>query len=324
MSTAKIAESRFEPAWWVPGPHLQTVFPYLFRRKPDIDLQSQRLELIDGDFVDLCWNNVSTGPIVVIFHGLEGSINSPYASGLMSTLEKSGIRCVLMHFRGCSGESNRLDRSYHSGDTGDIGFLMDFLSRDYPDTQIFAVGFSLGGNALLKYLGESASNTPVTAAIAVSVPYLLYDCAVRLSSGLSKLYQWWLIKSLKNKIRDKYSTRESPVNLADLDELNTFYKFDDKITSPLNGFKNADDYYEKSSCRQYLATVSVPTLLIHATNDPFMTPSIIPDKNELSPTTQLELSDKGGHVGFISGKVPWQPEYWLEKRIIEFISSKIT
>ncbi len=318
-----IVESSFKNAWWLPGAHLQTLYPYLFRQRPNIQLQSQRLELADGDFVDLCWNNISTGPIVIIFHGLEGSIHSPYAAGLMSRLEASGFRCVLMHFRGCSGEANRLDRSYHSGDTGDIKFVIDYLSQNYPDTEIFTVGFSLGGNALLKYLGENKNATPVSAAIAISVPYSLYDCALKLSSGFSRVYQRWLIRSLKQKLRQKYSHKPSPVNLATLNDLNTFYTFDDKITAPLNNFKNADDYYAKSSSKHYLADISVPTLLIHALNDPFMTPNVIPYENELSPSIQLELADKGGHVGFISGKVPWQAEYWLENRIIEFITSQI-
>jgi uncharacterized protein len=323
MSPGQIVTSSFVSAWWLPGSHLQTLWPYLFRRS-SFKFKNQRLELPDGDFVDLCWNKNKTGPIVVIFHGLEGSINSPYAAGLMSAIENVGWRGVLMHFRGCSGVTNRLDNSYHSGHTDDIRYLIDYLYDEFPNTPIIGVGFSLGGNAFLKYLGEAKSNTPISAAVAVSVPYLLNVCSLKLSTGFSKFYQWHLLKSLKSKVILKYKNKQSIIDISKLDELDTFYKFDDKITSLLNGFSGVDDYYSQASSKQYLSMIKAPTLLIHAKNDPFMTHAVLPQRKDLSASVTLEIADKGGHVGFVSGKVPWKPEYWLEKRILDFIKSKLT
>ena len=229
-----------------------------------------------------------------------------------------------MHFRGCSGVTNRLDTSYHSGHTDDIRYLIDYLFKEFPNTPIVGVGFSLGGNAFLKYLGEDESNTPISAAVGISVPYLLNVCSLKLSSGLSKFYQWHLLKSLKTKVIHKYSNRQSNIDISKLDELDTFYKFDDKITSLLNGFSGVDDYYSQASSKQYLPMIKVPTLLIHARNDPFMTQEVLPQQKDISNFVTLEIADKGGHVGFVSGKVPWKPEYWLEKRILDFIKSKLT
>jgi hypothetical protein len=229
-----------------------------------------------------------------------------------------------MHFRGCSGEPNRLDGSYHSGHTEDIRFLVEMLRNRFPDTPICTIGYSLGGNALLKYLGEAGSRTPVTACVAVSVPYILHDSAARLSNGLSRLYQHRLLRSLRNKVRIKFRDKPPPFPLNRLKELNTFHKFDDLITSPLHGFNGADDYYSRSSSRQYLSGIRVPTLLIHSKDDPFMTPVAIPGKEELSDSVILELTDRGGHVGFVGGIVPWKAEYWLEKKIVEFIESNLS
>ena len=323
MPVGKIVSSKYRPAWWLPDPHSQTLWPYLFHRCADIPLKPERLELADGDFVDLCWTSNTSGPLVAVFHGLEGNIRSPYATSIMAHIHNKGWRGVFMHFRGCSGEINRLERSYHSGETGDIRYLLEILRQRFPETPIAAIGYSLGGNALLKYLGESADKTPVFASVAISVPYLLHNSADRLSKGLSRLYQWRLIQSLQKKVRNKFKLRKAPFSLDNLNTLNTFYKFDDKITSPLHGFSSADEYYSQSSCREYLARIQVPTLLVHARNDPFMTSSAIPNADELSESVILELSDKGGHAGFVSGIVPWNTQYWLEQRITEFLTPYI-
>jgi predicted alpha/beta-fold hydrolase len=320
MPAGRIVPSSFKPAWWLPGPHSQTLWPYLFRRRHHTTYNNQRLELPDGDFVDLCLTPGISGPIVAIFHGLEGDIHSPYAAAIMATLHNRGWRGVFMHFRGCSGIPNRLDRSYHSGDTGDIRFLIDVLSERHPGTPLAVIGYSLGGNAVLKYLGENGSHTTIKAAVAVSVPYVLQDSATRLSRGFSRLYQRRLVRSLHAKLRNKFAERQPPFDMGNPRSLDTFYKFDDAITAPLHGFRNADDYYMRSSSRQYLAKIRVPTLLLHARNDPFMTPAVLPSENELSETVTLELSDHGGHVGFTGGMFPWNPVYWLEQRIIAYLN----
>ena len=318
MKHGKIVESRFEPAWWLPGANLQTLWPYFFRRKTQLDLASERLELPDGDFVDLCLTANAGNPIVVVFHGLEGCVDSHYVKPLLAAVEKRGWHGVFMHFRGCSGEYNRLERSYHSGDTGDIGFLMDHLHRLYPGVPIAAAGYSLGGNALLKYLGEADRKGQVHAAATVSVPYILAEGARRLKTGFSRVYQRRLLGLLKRKITGKFSRRDCPFDLDEVHKLNDFFRFDDRITAPLHGFAGVMEYYMRSSSRPFLKTVNVPSLLIHARDDPFMTEDVIPEDDELSECVQLELAKTGGHIGFVSGRVPGYALYWLERRIIDF------
>lgn len=320
MSPGKITTSRFQAARWLPGPHAQTIWPQLFRHQQTFVLTPERLELPDGDFVDLCWTPKKSGPIVAVFHGLEGSINSPYALGIMAAIQEHGWRGVFMHFRGCSDEFNRLDRNYHSGDTGDIAHLIKILHERQPDTPLAAVAYSLGGNALLKYLGECPGRHNLAAAVAVSVPFLLGVGADRLDQGLSKIYQRHLIGRLQKKMKAKYRGRQPGISIDQLDKLTTFRLFDDQITALLHGFIDVDDYYNRCSSRQYLAHIDTPTLIIHSLDDPFMTPAAIPTADELGPQVCLELSDKGGHVGFIGGKYPCQASYWLEQRIPEFFT----
>jgi uncharacterized protein len=285
-----------------------------------LDLLPERLELPDGDFVDLCWTQNTSGPVIAVFHGLEGSISSPYANSIMTAIQNRGWRGVFMHFRGCSNEFNRLDRNYHSGDTGDIAHLIKTLSERFPDTRVAAVGYSLGGNALLKYLSEYPELNSLSAAVAVSVPFLLNVGAERLNQGFSKIYQRHLIGRLKKKMKAKYHERKPPISLDKVDSLNTFRLFDNQITAPLHGFRDVDDYYDRSSSRQYLKYINTPTLILHALDDPFMTTAAIPEDNELSEKVCLELSDKGGHVGFIDGKYPWRANNWLEQRIPDFLT----
>ena len=318
MKHGKIVTSRFEPAWWLPGANLQTLWPYYFRRSVQVDLTRERLELPDGDFVDLCLTGNTGGPVVAVFHGLEGCVDSHYVKSVLAAIEKRGWLGVLMHFRGCSGEHNRLARTYHSGDTGDIGFLIDCLHQRFPGVPIAAIGYSLGGNALLKYLGEADRKGQVHAAAAVSVPYVLAEGARRLNKGFSRVYQRRLLDLLQRKFTGKFSNRDCPLDIGEIPKLNDFFSFDDKITAPLHGFAGVEDYYTRSSSRQYLQTINVPSLLIHARDDPFMTEDVIPAENELSEYVQLELAQTGGHIGFVSGKTPGYPVYWLEQRIIEF------
>ena len=318
MKHGKIVTSRFKPAWWLPGGNLQTLWPYFFRRRPQVDLIRERLELPDGDFVDLCLTANAGAPVVAVFHGLEGCVDSHYVKPLLAAVERRGWHGVFMHFRGCGGEYNRLPRSYHSGDTGDIGFLIDHLQKRYPGVPIAATGYSLGGNALLKYLGETDRKGKVNAAAAVSVPYVLAEGARRLNKGFSRIYQRRLLNLLKRKIAGKFSSMDCPIDLAGLRRLNDFFSFDDKVTAPLHGFAGVDDYYTRSSSRQFLKTITVPALLIQARDDPFMTDGVIPAQDELSKYVRLELAETGGHIGFVSGGTPGYAVYWLEQRIIEF------
>lgn len=320
-SDTGLVESGFRPAWWLRGPHAQTLWPFLFRSRQLPGVTCERLELPDGDFLDLAW--YGKGPdICVLLHGLEGSCQSHYMPGMMQSLAMAGWRVVVIHFRGCSGEVNRLPRSYHSGETGDIRYLLRRLREREQPRRLAAVGFSLGGNVLLKYLGERPEVSDLDAACAVSVPFDLAAGAERLSRGLSQLYQWWLVRALRRKIADKFSRMPSPFDLTALDHQRTFREFDDKVTAPLHGFLDADDYYARSSSKRFLIAITTPTLILQAADDPFLGPDPVPTADELSPAVRLELSQRGGHVGFVSGRWPWQAEYWLDGRIRVFLTEQ--
>lgn len=316
-----MSTSQFKPAWWLPGPHLQTLWPTFCRRPiKNISLEHERFELPDGDFLDLSWvGKERKGPLVLLLHGLEGSVQSPYAQGMLHAIDQCKWRGVFMHFRGCSGEPNRLPRSYHSGETSDVSLMVKELQKREPNTPIAAVGFSLGGNVLLKWLGETGEQNPLTAAVAVSVPFELHKSADRIQKGFSRLYQRHFLKCLQKRLEYKFQQQSTPVNLPPLSELKTIWEFDDKVTAPLHGFADVHDYYTKSSSRQYLRKIRVPTLLLQAKDDPFMTPDVIPHKHELADCVKLEVTEAGGHVGFISGKFPWRVRYWLEERVPDFL-----
>lgn len=312
----------FEPAWWCRGPHAQTLWPHLVRRRPQIALRRERLELPDGDFLDLDWTRNDTGPIVVILHGLEGSSRSQYARGLLARVEAKGWRGVVVHFRGCSGEPNRLARGYHSGETGDLAWVIQQLQRREPATRMAAVGYSLGGNVLLKWLGEQGAQASLQAAVAVSVPFVLQEAADRFTRGFSRLYQWALLRSLKRNYRRKFARIASPL-AVDPVRLYRFWDFDHYVTAPLHGFDSARHYYATASCRRYLRDIRVPTLLVHALDDPFMSPRVVPETSELSPQIDFELYPHGGHVGFVYGSSPWRARYWLEERIPLFLQNHL-
>jgi len=311
-------ETSFKPAWWLPSPHLQTLWPVMFRRRSVPDLSHERFELNDGDFVDLCWSRKTDRPVVIVLHGLEGSVHSHYAGSLMCALENVGFRPVLMHFRGCGGEPNRLPRSYHSGDTQDLAQLVDHINRASDTSVHAAIGFSLGGNVLLKWLGQTGDSNPLQFGVAVSVPFILADAANRLQRGLSHMYEIHLMNSLKRSYIEKFRRIESPLDV-EISQLKGFWEFDDRVTAPLHGFSGVDHYYTESSCRQYLANIKVPTRIIHALDDPFMYSATVPDENEISEHVELLLARNGGHVGFVSGKYPWKAEYWYERKILEFL-----
>lgn len=307
----------FKPAWWLPGAHLQTLYPALVRERRPPPLLRERFELPDGDFLDLDWSPAQNGPLVVILHGLEGSVRSHYAAGLMHALHSCRRQSVLMHFRGCSGEPNRLPKSYHSGYTEDLHTLLAALARRHPGRSLYLVGVSLGGNVVLKWLGEHPSQSFVERAVAVSVPFELNKAALRMERGLSRLYQYHLLRKLRRAARQKTEWPGFPVRRDALRSLTTFRRFDDAVTAPLHGFRDVDDYYARASSRQYLHAIRTPTLVLHAADDPFMTPDAIPGAGELGGGVTLELSAHGGHVGFVAGRWPWAPVYWLDQRVCE-------
>jgi predicted alpha/beta-fold hydrolase len=323
-----IIKSTFKPAWWLLNKHLQTIFRNsCTRKKPNID-KSERLELNDGDFIDLSWaiNGLDTNtPLVILLHGLGGNLNSSYVEGQLSAYNNHGFRAVLMHFRGASEEPNRLAKTYHSGETNDLDFLLKILHEREPNTKKAVVGISLGGNVLLKWLGEVGSQSLIHASIAVSPPFELALLADYMNKGFSRLYQYYLIKKLRKIFKNKFE--KYPEMLAtyikSTETATSFWQFDELITAPLNGFLNAKSYYQQSSSRQYLSNIKTPTLILHSIDDPFMPSIAIPTEQELSSQVTLELSSKGGHVGFIGGRIPGRPIYWLEKRIPEFLKHSL-
>jgi predicted alpha/beta-fold hydrolase len=317
----EVQSQEFKPAWWLPNPHLQTLWPAIVRKGiKHLHLERERLELPDGDFVDIDWlGKEKKGPLILILHGLEGSIESHYAKGMMQALAEQGWRGVFMHFRGCSGEPNRLSRNYHSGETQDVRWVVELLMQREPDTLVAAIGYSLGGNVLLKWLGETRENNPLKAAIAISVPFELHKAASRIQQGFSRFYQWYFLRCLRERLTTKFAAVPHDLDPAVLTTVQTMRDFDDKLTAPLHGFSGVDEYYTIASSRQYLRYINKPTLILHAKDDPFMTEDVIPSPDELSQAITLEVTRSGGHVGFVGGKYPWKPQYWLEERIPLFL-----
>lgn len=281
-----------------------------------MELRWERIELHDGDFIDLAWHD-SEGPVVLLLHGLEGSLDSHYATTLISALSKTGFRPLFMHFRGCSGVPNRLSRSYHSGATEDLVELLEVLRERGVSVQA-AVGISLGGNLLLKYLGESGEDSQLNAAVAVSVPFDLESAATRLEQGISRIYGRHLLRKLLKSHTRKCLSLGIP-GVEEQASIHTIFEFDDRITSIQNGFVDAKDYYDRCSCGQFLRRITTPTLILHARDDPFMQPKDVPGLQDLGPGVSLELSERGGHVGFVGGNFPWEPVYWLDHRIPAFL-----
>ena len=313
-----MGDKDFKPAWWLRSPHLQTLWPVIFKKRHKLDLIPERVELDDGDFIDLCWSKSNAQRTVLVLHGLEGSLDSHYSNGIMYQLERSGYRPVFMFFRGCSNRINRLARAYHSGDTGDIAAIVKHIKIKTGDYPYGAVAYSLGANALLKWLGETGEKNPVQKVVAVSVPFRLHDAGKRLEQGVSRIYRNHLLSSLRKTYVEKFNKIKSPLNV-DVYQLKSFWEYDDKVTAPLHGFSGAKDYYDRCSSRQYLKDIRVPTCIIHALDDPFMFPSTVPEDSELNEHIKFLLARNGGHVGFISGKTPFSTYSWSEKKIIEFM-----
>ncbi|WP_133129440.1 hydrolase [Legionella yabuuchiae] len=319
-----ITESLFKPAWWLANPHAQTVFSTLTHKgKAAVD-HIERIELPDGDFVDLAWSIhglEAHAPLVILLHGLGGGLQSPYVSHLFQVCNQHGWRAVLMLFRGASSEPNRYPRAYHSGDTQDLDYIVKILCDREPNTKKAIVGISLGGNVLLKWLGEQEKQPYIQTGVAISVPFQLRLAADRMNQGLSRFYQTYLLRELRWILNRKIQLykNEMPPGVQNIDSFDCFWTFDEFVTAPLHGFPNVHAYYREASSRQYLEKIHTPTLIIHALDDPFMTPEVIPNSEELSSDVILELSKKGGHVGFISGNIPGVPEFWLDQRIPEHL-----
>ena len=310
----------FNPPLYLKNRHIQTLFATLFKKKELLEFEKKTFWLSDGDFIEPFWYKKDLSkPVVVILHGLGGSYRSPYISSLVQNLAKNGYSPVVMHFRGCGDKPNNSARSYHSGDTQD---LREFLqSLHVNQKKLYAIGFSLGANVLLKYLGEEKEHSLVSKAVAISTPFKLDICANEINKGFSKIYQTYLLDTLKPLLERKASQFDVGVTKQQIQKIKTFWEFDELYTAPIHGFKNAKEYYKKSSSFYFLQDIQKPTLIIHAKDDPFMSEKVLPKEKDLSKYIQFELYDHGGHVGFVEGSF-FQPVFWVDKRAVRFLKEE--
>ena len=314
----------YRPPRWLPGGHLQTIFPYLFRKTRMPRYRRERIDTPDGDFIDLDWiDGVAKSPLVVLFHGLEGSSGSHYARALMHAVAGRGWRGVVPHWRGCSGEPNRLPRAYHSGDHDEAGWLLGAIAARAQPATMFATGVSLGGSALLNWLGRAGTDALrlLCAAATVSAPLSLRTGGEAIQRGFNMVYTWNFLRTMRRKAYEK--ARRFP-DLVDVDRIRgcrTLYDFDDAFTAPVHGFTDADDYWDRGSSLGWLKGIAVPTLIINAKNDPFLPLDELPAPIEVSPAVTLELTQFGGHVGFLHGPPPGDP-LWLPRRLLDFFEQQ--
>jgi predicted alpha/beta-fold hydrolase len=340
---------------WLPGAHAQTIWPLLIA-PPSPRRRRERWNTPDGDFIDLDWCDAPgdaarqavdgaraasravlspplvpprvLAPLVVLFHGLEGSADSPYAKALLGALAAIGWGGVVAHFRGCSGEPNRLPRAYHSGDSDEIDWILARIAERFPNRRRFAVGVSLGGNALLKWAGErgDAAVRAVDAVVAVSAPLDLAACGHHLGRGFNRVYTQHFLATLKVSAGDKlarfpdhFAGRFDARKLA---AVRSLYEFDDLFTGPVHGFAGVEDYWRRASAKPWLPAIRLPTLLVNAQNDPFMPAHVLPTSAEVGPATRLDFPREGGHVGFVSGSLPGRID-WLPRRILNFFCNEV-
>jgi uncharacterized protein len=286
----------------------------------------ERWETNDGDFLDLYRTGHGNGtPRVILLHGLEGSIRSHYVGGLFAEFASRKWGADLMVFRSCGEELNRKARSYHSGETTDLAFVVDRITQEFPDSPLGVVGVSLGGNVLLKYLGEQCDTAPraIRAAVAVSVPFDLAASADNINRGFSRVYQEFFLRSLRSKAGEK-ARRSGQQQLAELVfATRTLREFDNLVTAPMHGFRDANDYYSRSSSIGFLPKIRVRTLLISALDDPFLPPQVLEEVRTLvstNPAIEVEFLPWGGHVGFVTGRNPLRPHYYMEHQVGEFFA----
>lgn len=330
MSSNRRSEYIYHPAWWVRGGHAQTLWAKFFRRTALPPTKLERWTTPDGDFIELHRVDGTTpdAPRLFFLHGLEGTVDSHYVAGFFSEAMKRGWAADLLVFRGCGREPNLAPRFYHSGDTGDLAFALERITRESPDSPIVLAGVSLGGNVLLKYLGERGVGVPrqIVAAAAVSVPFDLERGARYIGEGFSKIYDLHFLRSLKRKAFDKLKHFPGLFDSDRLDRARSIYEFDDAVTAPVHGFAGAHDYYSKSSSLGWIDRIARPTLLLSAIDDPFLPSAVLDEVRAIArqnPFLELEFTRSGGHVGFVAGRVPWRTWYYAEWRSCEFLASMV-
>lgn len=324
------SEYTYTPAWWVPGAHLQTLWGKLARRPPNIPTRAERWTMPDGDEIEIRRLDAPAdapidAPRLLVLHGLEGTIRSHYLRGMLDQARRRGWAADVLIFRGCNGETPRARRLYHSGETSDLDAVVRRIARDHPRQCLMAVGFSLGGNVLLKWLGEQGESIPcqLEAAAAVSVPFDLERGSRHIERGFSRIYTRHFLRTLRDKARAALKQHPGLFNPDQLEQASTLFEFDDVVTAPVHGFESASDYYTRSSSIRFLARIRRPTLLLSAYDDPFLPRQVLCDVLKVAQSNGFltaEFHENGGHVGFVAGRFPWRPAYYAEERVAGFLS----
>ncbi len=321
-------QNSFTPAWWCRNGHLQTVWRKFFGDTPSIPLRRERWETPDDDFLDLDFldppSKKKEVPTVLLLHGFEGSSRAKYILGMLRCILQLGWRGVALNFRSCSGEINRQPRFYHSGETSDLDWVIRKLDERSQKQPLFIVGFSLGGNVLLKWLGENGNKCDefVAAAVAISVPFDLGVAARNIDAGIGKLYGRNFLSTLKQKALEKEAAYPGLVDRNLISEIRSYIDFEDKVFAPIHDFKDAEDYWARCSAKNFLSGIRLPTLILHAKDDPFLPGDHLPTRAfRQSNWLMDEVSAFGGHVGFVQGTLPWRPDYWAEQRTTRFLAA---
>ncbi len=322
-----IENSTYKAPPFLKNAHAQTIFPNFFRSVAKPVFKRERIQTPDADFLDIDWafknkQSPSFKKLAILSHGLEGSTDRWYIRGMIHALHKVDYDAVAWNFRGCSGSINHLLAYYHSGKSEDLEAVIQHVLKTFDYEEIVLIGFSVGGNITLKYLGERGENIPknVLKAVCFSVPIDLEASSRELAKPSNRIYMTRFLKTLKAKVRDKMQIFPGEIDDRDFKKIKNFKDFDDRYTAPLNGFKNAHEYWKAASSKQFLKNISIPTLLVNAKNDPFLAPECFPVKAaELNPNLFLEMPEDGGHIGFADFKK--KNEYWLERRAAEFLKT---
>lgn len=315
-----LVESAYRPPAFLPGGHLQTIHPALCRRVRPVTQRRERLELPDGDFLDLDWAAEGGKRLAILSHGLEADSKAPYIQGMAAALRERGWDVLAWNYRGCSGEMNRLLPFYHSGASHDLHEVVQHALAAHPAERIDLIGFSLGGNMTLKYLGERDVDPRLHRAVAFSVPCDLACSSQRLSTRTNRLYMDRFLRSLRRKLIAKKPSFPGEIDLTGIGKVRNFRQFDDRFTAPLHGFRDAEDYWARASSRPFLSRIRIPALLVNAANDPFLGPGCFPrEEARESECFHLEVPTDGGHVGFSGAS----GGYWSEKRAIEFLDGEL-
>lgn len=315
----------YRPAWWLPGAHAQTVLGKFLRPRPVLPLEMERWETPDGDLLELVLGPDPGGdrPVVLVLHGLEGNVRRGYVQLTLQALVRRGAMALALNFRGCGSEPNRRPRFYHSGDTTDVSFVVEEMGRRFPGRPVGVVGYSLGGNMLLRYLGERGEGVAphLGATAAISVPFDLAGGTGVLERGImGRVYSHYFLRSLRQKVTAKRALLESAIDVERALAARTLRIFDDHATAPLHGFRDSAHYYEEARVEPVLEAIRVPTLLLASRDDPFLPPGSIPEQTVArNPWLVPAFTPSGGHVGFVSGAHPFRPRFWAEEESARWV-----